>query len=68
MAALVALTLVALVAAAVVIVYAAYPYRGEDVPGAPGLGRALRRGVESLPTVAPHIERDDRPAREPSRR
>lgn len=72
MAALVALTLVALVAAAVVIVYAAYPYRGQDVPGAPGLGRALRRGVESLPTVAPVEERADegteRPAREPSRR
>ncbi|GAB4000602.1 hypothetical protein GCM10028771_36730 [Nocardioides marmoraquaticus] len=48
--------------------YAAYPYRGEEVPGAPGLGRALRRGVESLPTVAPHIERADRPVEESSRR
>lgn len=67
MGALVVVLLLALAAAAVVIVYAAYPYRGHDVPGAPGLGRALRRGVDSLPTVAPVEERLER-SEEPSRR
>lgn len=36
----------------VVVVYVAYPHRGEHVPGAPWLGSAMKRGVESLPTIA----------------
>ena len=32
-------------------VYAAYPYRGEETPVSPLLGRAMRRGVDSLPTL-----------------
>ena len=37
--------------AAVVMVYAAYPYRGEQTPVTPRLGDAMRRGVRSLPTL-----------------
>ena len=48
---IVVVLLLALVLAAAVIVYAAYPYRGEQTPVAPGLGRAMRRGVEALPTL-----------------
>jgi hypothetical protein len=43
--------------AAVVAVYVAFPHRGEDVPGAPWLGRLMRRGARSLPTV--EAEPDD---------
>jgi hypothetical protein len=46
----------ALALAAAVIVYAAYPYRGEETPVTPRLGRAMRRGVEALPTIGPTIE------------
>jgi hypothetical protein len=39
--------------AGVVAAYVAYPHRGEDLPGAPWLGRLMRRGARSLPTVEP---------------
>ena len=39
--------------AAVVAAYVAFPHRGEDLPGAPWLGRLMRRGARSLPTVEP---------------
>jgi hypothetical protein len=42
------LMLVTLVIAGVVVVYVAYPHRGEDVPGAPWLGDAMKRGVDSV--------------------
>ena len=48
---IVVVLLLALLLAAAVIVYAAYPYRGEQTPVAPSLGRAMRRGVEALPTL-----------------
>jgi hypothetical protein len=51
MGAIVVVLLLALVLAAVVMVYAAYPYRGEQTPVTPRLGDAMRRGVRSLPTV-----------------
>jgi hypothetical protein len=51
MGAILVVLLLALVLAAVVMIYAAYPYRGEDTPLTPLLGRAMRRGVDSLPTV-----------------
>ena len=41
--------------AAAVGLYVAFPHRGEDVPRASWLGQAMRRGVESLPT----LETDD---------
>jgi hypothetical protein len=40
-----------LVAAAAVVVYVAYPHRGEDVPNAPWVGEAMRKGVNLLPTL-----------------
>ncbi len=43
--------LVILVLAALVVLYVAFPHRGEDVPAAPWLGDALRRGDESAPTL-----------------
>ena len=40
-----------LLLAGVVVVYVAYPHRGEDVPNAPWVGDALRKGVNLLPTL-----------------
>ena len=51
MGAIVVVLLLALALAAAVMLYAAYPYRGEDTPITPRLGEAMRRGVESLPTI-----------------
>ena len=48
---LVGAMLVILVLAGVVVLYVAFPHRGEDVPTAPWLGDALRKGVESAPTL-----------------
>ena len=58
MGTIVVVLLLALVLAAAVMLYAAYPYRGEDTPLTPRLGEAMRRGVESLPTL--DIEHQDR--------
>lgn len=44
--------LVAVATAGVVVLYVAFPHRGEEVPVAPWLGDAMKRGVESLPTLA----------------
>jgi len=49
--AIVVVLLLALVLAAAVIVYVAYPYRGEETPVHPAVGQAMRRGVHSLPTL-----------------
>lgn len=51
MLAIVFAMLTVLIAAAVVFVYVAFPHRDQDVPGAPWLGDAMKRGVESLPTL-----------------
>jgi len=53
MGSVVLVLLLALALAALVIVYAAYPYRGEETPVSPRVGRALKRGVESMPTIEP---------------
>lgn len=37
--------------AGAVLLYAAYPHRGQEVPGAPWLGDAARRAVERLPLL-----------------
>lgn len=37
-----------LATAGAVVVYVAYPHRGEDVPGAPWLGDAMKRGMDSF--------------------
>jgi len=51
MGAIVVVLLLALVLSAAVMLYVAYPYRGEETPLTPAVGRAMRRGVEALPTV-----------------
>ena len=59
MGTIVVVLLVALVLAAAVIVYAAFPYRGEETPVHPGVGNAMKRGVESLHTIDPRETRPD---------
>jgi hypothetical protein len=51
MGALEVVLLIALIFAAAVLFYAAYPYRGEETPVSPRLGEAMSRGVRSLPTL-----------------
>ncbi|HEY3531032.1 MAG TPA: hypothetical protein VGK78_17950 [Nocardioides sp.] len=48
---LVVAMLVVLVFAGAVVLYVAYPHRGEDVPHLPWLGRLLRKGVDNAPTL-----------------
>ncbi|WP_162598550.1 hypothetical protein [Nocardioides gilvus] len=43
------MTLLSVVVGVLVLTYVAFPHRGEDVPGAPWLGQAMRRGIERLP-------------------
>lgn len=43
--------LIILAIAGVIVVYVAFPHRGEDVPHTPWLGDAMRKGVNSLPTL-----------------
>jgi len=45
--------LVIVALAAAVVVYVAFPHRGEDLPAAPWLSDAMTRAVDALPTVAP---------------
>ena len=43
--------LLILVTAGVVVAYVAFPHRGEDLPVAPWLGDAMKRGVDAMPTL-----------------
>ena len=43
--------LLIVVLACVVVVYVAFPHRGEEVPNAPWVGEAMRKGVNALPTL-----------------
>lgn len=43
--------LLALALAGLVLVYVAFPHRGEEVPHAPQVGRMMNRAVGSLPTL-----------------
>jgi len=40
-----------MILAAVVVLYVAFPHRGEDVPHTPWVGDAMRKGVDLLPTL-----------------
>jgi hypothetical protein len=51
MLAIVLVMLLVLVAAAAVVLYVAYPHRGEVLPVVPQLGDVMRKGVDSLPTI-----------------
>jgi hypothetical protein len=48
-----------LVIAGVIVLYVAFPHRGEDVPNAPWVGEAMRKGVNSLPTIDNQREHED---------
>jgi hypothetical protein len=48
---LVVAMLVILLLAGLVVVYVAFPHRGEDVPYVGWLGRLLRKGVDTAPTL-----------------
>lgn len=39
------------VIAGVVVLYVAYPHRGEEMPHTPWVGEAMRKGVDRLPTL-----------------
>jgi hypothetical protein len=65
--------LLIVVTAGLVVLYVAYPHRGEEVPNVPWIGDALRRGVARLPTLdnqgeAEHpVPSRSRSARQPER-
>lgn len=42
---------VVLAVSVVIVVYVAFPHRGEALPAVPWLGEAMRRGAEALPTI-----------------
>lgn len=43
--------LVILVLAGLVVLYVAFPHRGESIPAAGWLGKVMRKGVDSAPTL-----------------
>jgi hypothetical protein len=43
--------LVIVVLATAVVLYVAFPHRGEEMPHAPWVGDAMRKGVNRLPTI-----------------
>jgi hypothetical protein len=43
--------LVILVLAGAVVLYVAFPHRGEDVPHVRWVGRLMRKGVDNVPTL-----------------
>ena len=62
---LVVAMLAIVVLAGIVVLYVAYPHRGEEVPAAPWLGDALRKGVDSATTLDNTAEGSPPPAPEP---
>jgi hypothetical protein len=44
-------TLVSLVVAGLVVLYVAFPHRGERVPGAPWIGDALGKAADAVPVI-----------------
>ena len=54
MLSIVLMMVLVLVLSVVVVVYVAFPHRGEDLPLVPQLGDAMRKGVDSLPTIGDH--------------
>ena len=45
-----AMLLIVLLAGAVVL-YVAFPHRGQEMPHTPWVGKAMRKGVDRLPTL-----------------
>lgn len=52
--------LVIMALAGVVVLYVAFPHRGEEMPHTPWVGDAMRKGVDRLPTLGNQRERQDR--------
>jgi hypothetical protein len=50
---------VIVVLAGLVVLYVAFPHRGEEVPAAPWLGDAMSRAVEAAPTIENTAETSD---------
>jgi hypothetical protein len=50
--------LVILLLAAAVVLYAAYPARGQRPPVVPWLGEAMERAADAVPTLDPEQEHD----------
>jgi hypothetical protein len=48
--------LVILALAGLVLVFAAFPHRGETVPGVPWLGDAMERAADAAPVIEPGEE------------
>ena len=40
-----------LLVAGLVVLYVAFPHRGEDIPGAPWLGDAINRAADAVPVL-----------------
>ncbi len=51
--------LVIMVLAGVVVLYVAFPHRGEEMPHTPWVGDAMKKGVSKLPTLDNQRERQD---------
>ena len=49
--------------AGAVVLYVAYPHRGEEVPHTPWVGEAMRKGVDALPTLDNQRAREEQAAR-----
>lgn len=56
---LLAVMFLILLLAAVVVVYVAFPHRDQEVPGAPWLGDAMKRGVDALPVLDDEFTRQE---------
>lgn len=52
--------LVILLFAGCVVLYVAFPHRGEEMPRTPWVGEAMRKGVDRLPTIDNTSETGDR--------
>ncbi len=51
MLAIMIILVLGLLVAGAVVAYVAYPHRGAEMPVVPQLGNAMRKGVDSLPTL-----------------
>jgi len=59
---------VIVVLAGVVVMFVAFPHRGEDVPGASWLGDSMTRAVDVLPTLDNTADDDEHSLSEAERR
>jgi hypothetical protein len=48
--------LVIVAVAGLVVVFVAFPHRGEDIPGAAWLGEGMAKAVDALPVIDPDAE------------